>query len=245
MAKQQETTKQGDERLENVEEALSKTELWIENNQKTLWIILIALLVAAFAVYGITNYKKKRNETAKNLSFPQEINFEQQASKAVDFASYYMQNENYATALNGDGEKPGFLDIYKDYGSTKAGKLAAYYAGLCYLKQGDYNNAIEYLKKYTNDDKVLAAMALGLIGDCYLELGDKQNAIAYYDKATKKNPNDFTTPMFLVKLGMTHEIMGNNAKALEAYTTLKKDYPLSNEAFEISKNIANLEKKMK
>ena len=245
MAKQQETTKQGDERLENVEEALSKTELWIENNQKTLWIILIALLVAAFAVYGITNYNKKRNETAKNLSFPQEINFEQQASKAVDFASYYMQNENYATALNGDGEKPGFLDIYKDYGSTKAGKLAAYYAGLCYLKQGDYNNAIEYLKKYTNDDKVLAAMALGLIGDCYLELGDKQNAIAYYDKATKKNPNDFTTPMFLVKLGMTHEIMGNNAKALEAYTTLKKDYPLSNEAFEISKNIANLEAKMK
>jgi hypothetical protein len=34
MAKQ--NTKQGDERLENVEEALSKTELWIENNQKTL-----------------------------------------------------------------------------------------------------------------------------------------------------------------------------------------------------------------
>ena len=218
MAKQQETTKQGDERLENVEVALSKTELWIENNQKTLWIILIGLLVAAFVIYGITNYNKKRNETAKNLSYPQEINFETQASQAVDFASYYMENENYATALNGDG---------------------------CYLKQGNYNQAIEYLKKYTNDDKILSAMALGLIGDCYLELGDQQNAIAYYDKATKKNPNDFTTPMFLVKLGMTHEIMGNNAKALETYKLLKKDFPLSNEAFEISKNIANLEEKMK
>ena len=74
MAKQ--NTKQGDERLENVEEALSKTELWIENNQKTLWIILIALLVAAFAIYGISKYKKSRNEAAKNLSFPQEISFE-------------------------------------------------------------------------------------------------------------------------------------------------------------------------
>ena len=73
MAKQ--NTKQGDERLENVEEALSKTELWIENNQKTLWIILIALLVAAFAIYGITNYNKKRNEKAMNLSYPQEISF--------------------------------------------------------------------------------------------------------------------------------------------------------------------------
>ena len=243
MAKQ--NTKQGDERLENVEEALSKTELWIENNQKTLWIILIALLVIAFAIYGITNYKKRRNETAKNLSYPQEITFEQKASQAVDFASYYMENENYATALNGDGEKIGFLDIVKDYGSTKAGKLAAYYAGLCYLKQGDYNNAIEYLKKYTNDDKVLAPLALGLIGDCYLELGDQQNAVSYYDKAAKKNANDFSAPMHLMKLGMTYEIMGNYSKALETYKTLKKDYPNSNEAFEINKNISYLEEKMK
>ena len=244
MAKEQ-NTKQAEERLENVEEALSKTELWIENNQKTLWIILIALLVVAFAIYGITNYNKKRNETAKNLSFPQEINFEQQATQAVDFASYYMENENYATALNGDGENVGFLDIVDSYGSTKAGKLAAYYAGVCYMKQGNYNEAITYLKKYTNDDKILAPLALGMIGDCYLELGDQQNAVSYYEKATKKNPNDFSTPMFLVKEGMTYEIMGNYAKALEVYKTLKKDYPMSNEAYEISKNIAYLEEKVK
>ena len=243
MAKQ--NTKQGDERLENVEEALSKTELWIENNQKILWIILIALLVIAFAIYGITNYNKKRNETAKNLSFPQEITFEQQASQAIDFASYYMENENYATALNGDGEKVGFLDIVKDYGSTKAGKLAAYYAGVCFMKQGNYEKAIEYFKKYTNDDKVLSAMALGLTGDCYLQLGDQQNAVNYYEKASKKNPNDFSTPMYLVNLGMTYEIMENYGKALDTYKTLKKDYPTSNEAFEISKNIAYLEEKMK
>ena len=156
-----------------------------------------------------------------------------------------MENENYATALNGDDENPGFLDIVSKYGSTKSGKLAAYYAGLCYMKEGNYNNAIDYLKKYTNDDKILAPMSLGLIGDCYLQLGDQQHAVSYYEKATKKSPNDFTTPMYLSKLGMTYEIMGNNAKALETYKTLKKDYPQSNEAFEISKNIANLEQKMK
>jgi len=32
---------------------------------------------------------------------------------------------------------------------------------------------------------------------------------------------------------------------LETYQTLKKEYPLSNEAFEINKNIAYLEAKMK
>ncbi len=243
MAKQ--NTKQGDERLENVESALSKTELWIENNQKILWIILIALLVIGVGIFFINKLKKERNEKAMNQSFPQEIAFEEQATKAIDFASYYMENENYASALNGDGEKVGFLDIVNNYGSTKAGKLAAYYAGICYLKQGNYSEAIEYLKKYTNDDKVLAPMALGLIGDCYMQLGDHQNAVSYYEKSIKKNPNDFSTPMFMQKLGMTYEIMGNNAKAIDTYKALKKDFPNSNEAYDISKNIAYLEEKVK
>ena len=71
------------------------------------------------------------------------------------------------------------------------------------------------------------------------------SAVNYYAKAARKSPNDFTSPMFLVKEGMTYEIMGNYSKALEAYRLLKKDYPLSNEAFDISKNIAYLEAKMK
>ena len=223
-------TKQGDERLENVEEALSKTELWIEENQKTLWIILIVLLAAAFVIFGINRYMQKRNENASKQIFHAEAAFEQ---------------EKYDIALNGDGNNPGFLDIISTYGSTKTGKLANYYAGICYMKQGNYNDAIEYLKKYTNNDQIFSAMALGAIGDCYMELGDNANAVNYYGKAARKNPNSFTSPMFLVKEGMTYEIQGNYGKALEAYQLLKKDYPLSNEAFEISKNIAYLEEKMK
>ena len=228
MAKQD--TKQAEERLENVEEALSKTELWIEEHQKTLWGILIALLVVAFAIFGINRYRQKRNETASKQIFNAEAAFEK---------------ENYDVALNGDGNNVGFLDIISNYGSTKTGKLANYYAGICYMKQGNYNDAIEYLKKYSNNDQILSAMALGAIGDCYMELGNNAEAANYYGKAARKNPNDFTSPMFLSKEGMTYEIMGNYGKALEAYKSLKKDFPLSNEAFEISKNIANLEEKMK
>ena len=228
MAKQD--TKQAEERLENVEEALSKTELWIEEHQKTLWGILIALLVVAFAIFGINRYRQKRNETASKQIFNAEAAFEK---------------ENYDVALNGDGNNVGFLDIISNYGSTKTGKLASYYAGICYMKQGNYNDAIEYLKKYSNNDQILSAMALGAIGDCYMELGNNAEAANYYGKAARKNPNGFTSPMFLSKEGMTYEIMGNYGKALEAYKSLKKDFPLSNEAFEISKNIANLEEKMK
>lgn len=223
-------TKQGDERLENVEEALSKTEQWIEDNQKLLWTILIAVLVVAFGVFGVTKYMNKRNATASAQIFK---------------AQQYFESEQYENALNGDGNNVGFLDIISDYGSTKTGKLAHYYAGISYMKLGNYQDAIEHLKKYTSNDQILAPMALGAIGDCYMELGDNQNAVSYYAKAARKNPNDFTSPMFLVKEGMTYEIMGNNGKALEAYKLLKKDYPLSNEAFDISRNISFLEEKMK
>lgn len=223
-------TKQGDERLENVEEALSKTEQWIEDNQKLLWTILIAVLVVAFGVFGVTKYMNKRNATASAQIFK---------------AQQYFESEQYENALNGDGNNVGFLDIISDYGSTKTGKLAHYYAGISYMKLGNYQDAIEHLKKYTSNDQILAPMALGAIGDCYMELGDNQNAVSYYAKAARKNPNDFTSPMFLVKEGMTYEIMGNNGKALEAYKLLKKDYPLSNEAFDINRNISFLEEKMK
>ena len=228
MAKQ--NTQQGDERLENVEEALSKTEQWIEDNQKLLWTILIAVLVVAFGVFGVTKYMNKRNATASAQIFK---------------AQQYFESEQYENALNGDGNNVGFLDIISDYGSTKTGKLAHYYAGISYMKLGNYQDAIEHLKKYTSNDQILAPMALGAIGDCYMELGDNQNAVSYYAKAARKNPNDFTSPMFLVKEGMTYEIMGNYGKALEAYKLLKKDYPLSNEAFDISRNISFLEEKMK
>lgn len=228
MAKQD--VKQRDERLENVEEALSKTELWIENNQKILWAILIALLLVALGIFGITKYKQKRNETA---------------SKLIYKAQEYFGNEQYDMALNGDGNNVGLLDIVNSYGSTKTGKLASYYAGIAYLKQGNYKEAIEYLKKYNTNDQVLAPMALGAIGDCYMELEDLQNAASYYGKAAAKNPNDFTSPLFLAKQGNTYEMIGDYAKALQAYKTLKKDFPLSNEAFEINKNIANMEEKLK
>ena len=221
---------QGDERLENVEEALSKTELWIENNQKTLWIIFIAVLVIAFGIYGVSRYNKKRNENASAQIFK---------------AQQYFESEQFENALNGDGNNVGFLDIIDDYGSTKTGKLAAYYAGISYMKLGNYEEALNYLKKYNNNDQVLSAMALGAMGDCYMELNELQNAATYYGKAAAKNANDFTSPMFLMKQGLTYEILNDYAKALNVYQTLKNDYPSSSEAFEVSKNIANMQEKMK
>ena len=228
--KKEQDIKKGEERLENVESALSKTELWIEEHQKLIYGIIAAVLVIAGIIWGLKalNDKKDRN-----------------ASSEIFTAQKYFEQENYEAALNGDGNYLGFTEVYDSYSGTKTGKLAAYYAGISYMKLGQYQDAIDYLKKFNGKDDILAPMALGAIGDCYMELDNMTEAVAYYEKAANKSKNDFTGPLFLNKAGMTYEILGDYANALKCYKTLKADYPLSTEAFEIGKNIARMEELMK
>lgn len=220
----------GEERLENVESALSKTELWIEEHQKLIYGIIAAVIIIAGIIWGLKalNDKKDRN-----------------ASSEIFTAQKYFEKENYEAALTGDGNYLGFTEVYDDYNSTKTGKLAAYYAGISYMKLGKYEEAIDYLKKFNGKDDILAPMALGAIGDCYMELDNMNEAAAYYEKAANKSKNEFSGPMFLSKAGMTYEILGDYANALKCYKALKADYPLSNEAFEIGKSIARMEEMLK
>ena len=228
--KKEQEIKKGEERLENVESALSKTELWIEEHQKLIYGIIAAVLIIAGIIWGLKalNDKKDRN-----------------ASSEIFTAQKYFEKENYEAALNGDGNYLGFTEVYDSYKSTKTGKLAAYYAGISYMKLGKYEEAIDYLKKFNSKDDILAPMALGAIGDCYMELDNVDEAAAYYTKAANESKNEFTGPMFLTKAGMTYEILGDYANALNCYKALKADYPLSNEAFEIGKSIARVEELMK
>ena len=228
--KKKELEAKGEERLENVESALGKTEQWIEDHQKLIYGIIAAVIIIAGIIWGLKALNDKKNANA---------------SKEIFTAQKYFEKESYEAALNGDGNYMGFTEVYDQYKSTKAGKLAAYYAGISYMKLGKYNEAIDYLKKFSTKDDILAPMALGAIGDCYMELEDMNSAASYYAKAAGKVKNDFTGPMFLTKAGMTYEIIGDYANALKCYKTLKSDYPQSSEAFEISKNIANMEEKLK
>lgn len=230
MANKKKEEIKGEERLENVESALSKTELWIEEHQKLIYGIIAAVIILAGIIWGLKALNDRKDRAA---------------SKEIFTAQRYFEKESYEAALTGDGNYLGFTEVYDAYKNTKTGKLAAYYAGISNMKLGKYEEAIDYLKKFNGKDKIFGPMALGAIGDCYMELDDLNSAAAYYDKAANKSKNDFTGPMFLTKAGMTYEILGDYAKALNCYKTLKADYPLSSEAFEISKNIANLEEKLK
>jgi len=208
-----------------VEETLSRAELFIEKNQKKITIIvgIIVLLVIAYFVYNKYYLIPKNNE----------------AQSQMFMAEKYFGNDSVDLALNGDGNYLGFIDIISEYKMTKSANLAKYYAGICYYKKGDYNKAIDYLKKYKSKDDLIASMAKGVIGDAYVELQDYDKALEnYLDAADDFDDNALTTPQLLIKAGTTCEILKKYDKAVEIYQRIKDDFSSSPEAREIDKYIA-------
>ena len=216
-----------EDQFAQIEETLSKTEQYIEDNQKSLTIIVCAIVavIALFIGYQILYIAP----------------IEKDAQAEMFMAELYFQKDSFNLALNGDGQYLGFLDIADEYSITKAGKLANYYAGLSYLNTGDFENAIEYLSDFSSDDIILAALALGCIGDAYMELLDTDNALSYYEDAASYTDNEFTTPRYMLKQAMIHESNGDYDDALALYKEIEANYKSSREGNGIEKYIARAE----
>ena len=216
--------KKEEQNLENVQEALNTTSAWIEANQNKLTWAITAIVVVVLAVMAINTYVLKAKA--------QEANNEN--AKAV----VYFTQGNYELALNGDeADCMGFEAIANDYKCSKAGKLAALYAGVCYYQLGDYSAAAEYLAKFSAKDLNIEPAALQLLGDAYVQLEEYNKAAKAFSVAAKSG-NELIAPMSLKKLGFVQMELGNNAAALKAFETIKNEYPASLEAQDIEKYIA-------
>ena len=220
MAKKSDRT---EEQLAAVEETLSRTEQWIESNQKLLSTIvfLIVGVIALYLGYG-KFYAEPLNEEAHAEMF---------------MAEKYFETDSFKLALNGDGQYLGFIDLASDYSRTPAGNLANYYAGICYLNLGDNESAIDYLSSFSADDEMVSSIALGSMGDAYMNLGEVDNAISYYEKAAYNSENKFTTPIYLKKAALAYEKNGDYSDALVHYETIKINYSETQEAEDIDKFI--------
>jgi predicted negative regulator of RcsB-dependent stress response len=224
MSKQKQKEVKTQQQFENIEETLTKTEEFIIHNQKTLTVVVLVLVAILLGFFGVKKYYiEPKNKEAQEQVYP---------------AQRYFEADSLDKALYGDGNSLGFVDIAKNYSMTKAGNLANYYAGVCFLKKGDFDQAISYLSDFDADDEIIAPMAKGALGDAYLEKGDRDKAVAAYESAATMKENEFTSPMFLMKAGELYELMGQYDDAIDAYTTVKEKYFKSEEAKNIDKYIA-------
>jgi tetratricopeptide (TPR) repeat protein len=218
---------QAPDNIEAVESVLSRSEQFIEDNQKKLTTVVLVIV----AIVGI--YLAYQKWYLKPL--------EEEANSQMFVAEQYFERDSFNLALNGDLNYPGFLEIIDDYSATSAANLANYYAGVSYLHLGQFEDAIEYLSDFDVDDETLKPMSLGGIGDAYMELKDTKKAIDYYIKAGTYNENEFVSPIYLLRAGQALESIDDYEGALKQYNLIKEKYKNSAEGRVIEKYIAKAE----
>lgn len=195
---------------------ITRSEEFIQKNQKKIIIITAAVVAVALIIFCVVKFYLQPRET--------------KAAEAMFAAEQYFDNGDFQKALEGDEMHPGFLAVIDNYGSTKAGNLARYYAGIASLRLAKYDDAVKYLSDYNGKDTYTKAIAIMAEGDAQAELGNIEAAVKLYVKAAEANDNEITAPAALFKAGACYIALGNETKALECLKQIKTKYPTSTEA---------------
>lgn len=199
---EQKSTDQGSDRINRAFDKIKQNRL--------IFGILLGVVVLTVGGYFIYTYIKSQQEA--------------EAQEQMFAAVYYFEADSLKKALKGDGNYPGFEEIINDYPLSKAANLAHFYAGTIYLKQGQFNKAIEELKSFSSGDLLIQARAYSLIGDAYMEQNKLGEAITYYQKASNYKPNKQFTPAYLLKLALACELKKDYEEAIKAYDRIITEY---------------------
>jgi tetratricopeptide (TPR) repeat protein len=210
------------EQVVEIVEGIHKIEEFFRKYKNVLIYTVTGLVIVIFGYIGYMELLSKpfQREALEQMIIPQN-NFEK---------------DSFRLALEGNSLEQGFAAIAEGYASTPSGNLANFYAGVCSLKLGEYEQAIDYFSKFSSDDEILAPRALANIGNCYVELGDLENAVKYFERAARRKDN-MASPSYLMKATAVYEKLGQYSSALKLYEEIKYKYPESSEANAIDKYI--------
>ncbi len=228
MSAKKQKESQAEKGFENIGEALSSSEQFLEKNQKSLLtgLLVVVLLVGAYLAYHYL-YKQPRNEKAQAALFRGER---------------YFQEGNDSLALFGNGNDfPGFEAIISQYGGTRSADLAHAYAGITYSRMGNNEKALAHLKKFKGGDLLVTPAITGAIGDVYMNMGESSKAIDQFLKAAKAADDQMLSPIYYMKAGNAYLADGNYDKAIETYTKVKAEYTNTPEGQEADKFIKQAE----
>lgn len=212
MAKKQKEEHSNLEFIESPEalaKEINKAQGLVEKNKNLLTYIGGAVLLLVIGYLGYNWYSNKQDAEGQAALFPLVSKFDTDSTKG-------LLNE--------------FIKVADEYGMSKAGNLAHFYAGVVALKDGKYDVSIEQLKDFSSSDLLVQARAYSLIGDAYVEKKAYDDAITYYKKAADHKPNKFFTPVYLMKLAGAYEANKNTEDAIETYSTIIDKYEESQES---------------
>ena len=209
------------------QEAAHKVESSFAKIQKPLIGAIVAVLVIGGGWFAYQQYVVKPKE--------------EKAAEALFKAEQYFALDSSRLVINGDGQNKGVLNVISNFGGTKAANLAHYYAGISYLKLGEFDNAVKHLKDFSTNAKQVQILATGCLGDAYAELNKKEEAIDAYKKAAATFVEDeANSSEYLFRAALLLETTGKTAEALDLYKEIKTKFPKTDKCFQADKYIYRL-----
>lgn len=212
--------------FKSLDEGASKTEKWIEKNQKIIFGVVGVVAIAVIAYIFYQKFLAEPNQAEATNEIYQANSYYERALNATGTE----KDSLYSLALNGNAGKYGLIDIADKYSGTPTGNIAKYQAGIAFLNTKKYQEAINYLDDFKSDDGMLNALAKGAIGDSFIQLNQQDEAFNYYKQAISASDNDVTAPRFLLKAGVLALTLGKNSEAYDYFTRITEDYKDAPEA---------------
>lgn len=189
-------------------------------------VVGLVIIVVASGIFFFNYSKTNKNTDAQAEMFQ---------------AQYYFEQDSLDLALNGDGRNLGFLSIIDIYGGTEAANLSNFYTGAIYLKEQQFQLALDHLKKFSSSEELIQARAYELTGDAYMELGNFSNAASEYEKAASTADDDAFSPMYLLKASLAYEKQGDLKAAIKPLDNIIKNHFGTAEYTSARKHKARLE----
>jgi len=204
---------------------LAESEDFVRRNRTLLLSVLGAVVAVVVGIFGYNYWRTQQNEQGQAAMF-----------RAVN----YWATDSLSKATKGDGKYPGLDKVASEYSGTKAGNLADFYAGVAALKLGKYQQAYDYLNKFSSSDYLVQSRAYALMGDAQLELNKPKDAADLYEKAASHNANEYFSPGYLLKEGVALETANDKEGAGKVYDRIINDYQSAQEVAEARQRKAAL-----
>jgi predicted negative regulator of RcsB-dependent stress response len=196
----------------------------VASHQQALWIVVGTALVLALAAFGWGSYARRQTAKAAEALdnamqvFQARIRTPSEMPVA-DEISYLDDMNKYA-----DAERK-FLQVATDYGHTRPGQIARYYAALSEERLKRYDEAEKNLKQVeASGDQNLAGLARFQLAETYAQNGKGPQAVELYKRLVDKPTFFVPKSIVLLKLADYYS-KTDSAQASKLYNQVKQDFP--------------------
>jgi predicted negative regulator of RcsB-dependent stress response len=196
----------------------------VASHKQALWIVVSAALVVALAIFGWNSYS--RRQTAKASAalddglkiFQARIRAPGEPADPIDLT--YLDEKNKFT----DADKK-LLQVANDYGRTKPGQMARYYAALSESQLKQYADAERNLNQVASGgDESLAGLAKFKLAGVYLQENKNSQAVDLLKQLSDKPTVFVPKPMALLALADYYR-KSDPGQATKLYNQVKQEFP--------------------